>query len=556
MQMKGAKIVMEALIEQGVDLVFGYPGGTVIDIYDQLYQYSDRIRHVLCSHEQGGTHAADGYSRATGKTGVMIATSGPGATNVVTGIATAYMDSIPLIVLTGNVSVKVMGQDNFQEVDIVGTTLGIVKHSYRVHHIEELADTIREAFFLAADGRPGPVLIDIPKDVQQDVCEFTPRPRAVPGPHEPECSWDDIERAAEMMERSRRPLIYAGGGAKTSGALENILELSRRLDAPISCSLMAADLIPYDTARYLGMSGMHGLYASTKAISECDLMICVGGRFSDRTVGDPGKFAEKARIIHIDVDPAEIDKMIQSDLQLVGDANEVLECLLMKTKGASRPEWMAEIESMKEYGREHGFRWVGDLDPYFIIDTVSDMLPGDCPVVTDVGQHQMWVAQRYRFKQPRTFLSSGGFGTMGFGMGAALGAAIGTGKRSVLFTGDGSFAMDMCEFGTAVTEKAPVIVVVMNNGVLGMVREQQQFFTGSRYSATDTNRKTDFAAIAAAFGGLGLTADTPEGFKEAFAAALQTDGPVVIDCHISREEMVYPMVPPNGSVETILMPEE
>ena len=555
MQMTGAQIVIETLIEQGTEVVFGYPGGTVNDIYDQLYQNKDRIRHILCSHEQGGTHAADGYSRASGKTGVMIATSGPGATNTVTGVATAYMDSIPLVVLTGNVSISVMGQDNFQEVDIMGTTMGIVKHSYRVEKVEELADTIREAFYLAREGRPGPVLIDIPKDVQTAKCEFT---QAGVIPYEPaaRCTEEEIDAAVKLMEESRRPIIYVGGGAIYAGAEESILKLAQLLDAPISTSLMGVDAVPADTEGYLGMSGMHGHYASTKAISEADLYVAVGARFSDRSVGNKEKYASRARIVHIDVDPAEINKNIDSDVDLIGDANEVLKRIIAKVKGSRKPEWKAEIARMKEYEKKREPYFVGPLTPYGIIDAVCERVPEDTPVVTDVGEHQMWVAQRYRFRRPRTFLTSGGFGTMGFGMGAANGAATATGKRSILFTGDGSFAMNMMELGTAVTENIPVTVIVFNNGTLGMVRELQKFFVNEHYFATTTNRKTDFAALAEAFGAKGFKAATPEEFSEALEGALAAEGPSLIECMISPDELVYPMVPPNKSVDEIMLQEE
>ena len=555
MLMTGANIAIETLIEQGVEVIFGYPGGTVNDLYDQLYLNRDRIRHILCSHEQGGTHAADGYSRATGKTGVMLATSGPGATNTVTGIATAYMDSIPLVVLTGNVPISVMGQDNFQEVDIMGTTMGIVKHSYRVEKVEELADTIREAFYLAQEGRPGPVLIDIPKDVQQARCEFVPAQKQQYTPNVC-CTEEEIEEAVRLMEESRRPIIYVGGGAIPSGAQESIVKLAKALDAPISTSLMGVAAVPCDTEGYLGMSGMHGHYASTKAISEADLYVAVGARFSDRSVGNKEKYASRARIVHIDVDPAEINKNVDSDVELIGDANEILKMILAKVQGSQKPSWKAEIEQMKAYGKKHEPYFSGELTPYEVIDTVCELVPDDTPIVTDVGEHQMWVAQRYHFRKPRTFLTSGGFGTMGFGMGAANGAAVATGKRSILFTGDGSFAMNMMELGTAVTENIPVTVIVFNNGALGMVRELQKFFVNEHYFATTTNRKTDFAAMAEAFGAKGFKASTPEEFRKALESALAADGPSLVECAISKEELVYPMVPPNKSIDEIMLQEE
>ena len=553
MEMTGAQILMETLMEQGTDVIFGYPGGTVLDLYEQIYQNEGRLRHVLPAHEQGGIHAADGYARATGKTGVVLATSGPGATNLVTGIATAYLDSVPLVVITGNVASNVIGQDNFQEVDIVGVTLGIVKHSYRVARIEDLADEIREAYALAGSGRPGPVLLDIPKDIQQKKTEFIPKPAVSLWPANTEYTEADLETAAEWMESSRRPCIYCGGGVITSGAGSRIEELSRRLDAPICFSLMGLDAVPASFPGNLGMAGMHGRYASTRAISEADLLIAVGARFSDRAVGNKQKYAENAKIIHIDIDPAEIDKNVKADIGLVGDAGQILDEILKQVKGEKRPEWQQEIAEMRACEAACETRYQGTLTPFEIIDQVSRKLPKDTPIVTDVGQHQMWVAQRYPFEQPRTFLSSGGLGTMGFGMGAANGAAIGTGRRSVLFTGDGSFAMNMSELGTAVTEGLPVTVILMNNGTLGMVRQLQRFFSPGHYSQTTTGRKTDFVAFAKAMGAEGYRASTPEEFADALEAACSLDGPSVIECIIDPDEMVYPMVPPNQSIEEIIL---
>ncbi|MGN1231018.1 MAG: biosynthetic-type acetolactate synthase large subunit [Anaerotignum sp.] len=553
MEMTGAQILMETLLEQGTDVIFGYPGGTVLDLYEQIYQNEGRIRHVLPSHEQGGIHAADGYARATGKTGVVLATSGPGATNLVTGIATAYLDSVPLVIITGNVPTDLIGQDNFQEVDVFSLTYGIVKHSYRVARVEELADDIREAYALAASGRPGPVLIDIPKDVQQKKTNFTPQPPVKPRPVPSEYTEEEIREAIEMMEESKRPVIYCGGGVITAQAGKEIMELSQRLDAPISFSLMGLDAVPASFPASLGMSGMHGRYASTKAIAECDLLIAVGARFSDRAVGNKQKYAKNAKIIHIDIDPAEIDKNVTVDLPLIGDAKEILGRFLQSVKGGKKPQWQAEIQEMRAFEAAHETQYKGALTPFEIIDQVSRKMPKDTPVVTDVGQHQMWVAQRYPFEQQRTFLTSGGLGTMGFGMGASNGAAIGTGKRTVLFTGDGSFAMNFAELGTAVTESLPVIVILMNNGVLGMVRQLQEFFSNAHYSQTTTHRKTDFVAFAKAMGAEGYRAETPEELETALETACQAKGPVLIECMVDQDDLVYPMVPTNKSIDEIIL---
>lgn len=553
MEMTGAQILMETLLEQGTDVIFGYPGGTVLDLYEQIYQNEGRIRHVLPSHEQGGIHAADGYARATGKTGVVLATSGPGATNLVTGIATAYLDSIPLVIITGNVPTTLIGQDNFQEVDVFSLTYGIVKHSYRVARVEELAEDIREAYAIAASGRPGPVLIDIPKDVQQKKTKFVPKPPVEIPTVEGEYTEKEIAQAVKMMEKAKRPCIYCGGGVITAGAGEEIKELSRRLDAPICHSLMGMDAVPASFPASLGMAGMHGQYAATKAIAESDLLIAVGARFSDRAVGNKQKYAEKASIIHIEIDPAEVDKNVTVDLPLVGDAKEILGKILDKVEGCPKEKWQEEIAEMRTYGKEHETKYNGKLTPFGIIDQVSNVMPKDTPIVTDVGQHQMWVAQRYPFEKQRTFLSSGGLGTMGFGMGAANGACIGTGKKTVLFTGDGSFAMNFNELGTAVTEGLPVIVILMNNGVLGMVRQLQKFFSHGHYSQTTTNRKTDFVAFAKAMGAEGYRAETEEELAEAMKKAVEATGPVVIECMIDQEDMVYPMVPSNQSIDEIIL---
>jgi len=553
MELTGAQILMETLLEQGTDIIFGYPGGTVLDLYEQLYLNEGRIRHVLPAHEQGGIHAADGYARATGKTGVVLATSGPGATNLVTGIATAYLDSIPLVIITGNVACDMIGQDTFQEVDVFSLTFGIVKHSYRVEDVKDLADNIREAYSLASSGRPGPVLIDIPKDVQQKKTDFTPQEAAKPFPVKSRYTKEEIKEAIKLINSCKRPCIYCGGGIISSDAGEEIMALSRRIDAPVSCSLMGLDAIPASFENSLGMSGMHGRYSSTKAISECDLLIAAGARFSDRAVGRKSKYAPNAKIIHIDIDPAEINKNVNADLHLMGDAKDILEKLLKSVKKNEKKPWQKEISEIRKYEAEHETKYSSTLHPFEIIDQVSRKMPADTPIVTDVGQHQMWVAQRYPFEKQRTFLTSGGLGTMGFGMGAANGAALGTGKKTVLFTGDGSFAMNFSELGTAVTENLPVIVVLMNNGALGLVRQLQHFFVNAHYSQTTTNRKTDFVAFAKAMGAEGYKAETPEEFADALEKAYEAKGPVLIECIVDKEDMVYPIVPSNMSVDEIII---
>ena len=544
---------METLLEQGTDVIFGYPGGTVLDLYEQLYLNEDKIHHVLPAHEQGGIHAADGYARATGKTGVVLATSGPGATNLVTGIANAFLDSVPLVIITGNVATEFIGQDTFQEVDVFTLTLGIVKHSYRVAKVEDLAESVREAYILAGSGRPGPVLVDIPKDVQQKKTEFSPRPAVKKTAPKSLYTKDDIKTAIKMISASKRPLIYCGGGIISSGAENEILALSELIDAPVSCSLMGLDAVPESFHNFLGMSGMHGRYTSTKAISECDLLIAAGARFSDRAVGSKMKYAPNAQIIHIDIDPAEINKNVSVDLHLVGDAKDILGKLISSAQKSEKKQWQKEIAEMRKFEKEHETVYNSTLNPFEIIDMVGKKMPDDTPIVTDVGQHQMWVAQRYPFEKPRTFLTSGGLGTMGFGMGAANGAALGTGKKTVLFTGDGSFAMNFSELGTAVTENLPVIVVLMNNGSLGLVRQLQHFFVNAHYSQTATNRKTDFVAFAKAMGAEGYKAETPEEFAAALDKAYEAEGPAVIECIVDKTDMVYPMVPSNKSIDEIII---
>lgn len=550
MKISGAKIIMETLIEQGCDTVFGYPGGQVINIFDELYQYRDKINHVLTAHEQGASHAADGYARATGKVGVVIATSGPGATNLVTGIATAHLDSVPLVAITGNVPCSLLGRDSFQEVDIMGITMPITKHNFIVKDVTKLADTLRLAFKIAKSGRPGPVLVDIPKDIQINQCEFESK---TPEESYPIQSADEnkLRQAAELISQAKRPYIYCGGGVISSGASDEVISLAEKIDSPIGCSMMGLSAIPDDHPKFLGMQGMHGRYASSVAENEADLIIAAGARFSDRATGNTSKFAVGAKIIHIDVDNAEINKNIHAYLGIEGDIKDTLSQLVNMVEEKKNPEWSSRTEELKMIGN-NCISSKTALTPYNIIDIISSKADDDTVIVTDVGQHQMWTAQRYPFKKPRTFISSGGLGTMGFGMGAAIGANIATGKKSVLITGDGSFGMNLNELATAVSNNIPMIIVIMNNGVLGMVRQWQTLFFDKHYSNTTLNRKTDFVKLAEAFGAKGIRVDTPEAFESAFKATYAENAPFVIDCAVDCNEFVLPMLPPGGSIDDMI----
>ena len=550
MKISGAKIIMETLIEQGCDTVFGYPGGQVINIFDELYQYRDKINHVLTAHEQGASHAADGYARATGKIGVVIATSGPGATNLVTGIATAHLDSVPLVAITGNVPCSLLGRDSFQEVDIMGVTMPITKHNFIVKDVTKLADTLRLAFKIAKSGRPGPVLVDIPKDIQINQCEFESK---TPVESYPIQSADEnkLRQAAELISQAKRPYIYCGGGVISSGASDEVISLAEKIDSPIGCSMMGLSAIPDDHPKFLGMQGMHGRYASSVAENEADLIIAAGARFSDRATGNTSKFAVGAKIIHIDVDNAEINKNIHAYLGIEGDIKDTLSRLVNMVEEKKNPEWSSRTEELKMIGN-NCISSKTALTPYNIIDIISSKADDDTVIVTDVGQHQMWTAQRYPFKKPRTFISSGGLGTMGFGMGAAIGANIATGKKSILITGDGSFGMNLNELATAVSNNIPMIIVIMNNGVLGMVRQWQTLFFDKHYSNTTLNRKTDFVKLAEAFGAKGIRVDTPEAFESAFKAAYAENAPFVIDCAVDCNEFVLPMLPPGGSIDDMI----
>ena len=550
MKLSGADIIVRTLIEQGVEVVFGYPGGQILNVYDSLYKYQGEIKHILTAHEQGAAHAADGYARATGRVGVVMATSGPGATNLVTGIATAYLDSIPVVAITGNVPTTQLGTDSFQEIDITGITLPITKHNYVVGSVDELADTIREAFRLAVSGRPGPVLIDVPKDIQIAEAEYTEQEPIRPEPRQP-AKLIRIEAAAEAINLSQRPFIYFGGGLVNSDAQDELYELAEKLDAPIGCSLMGISGIPTDYPRFLGMQGMHGHYACSMAMHRADCIIALGVRFNDRVTGNRAKFAKNAKIIHIDVDGAELDKTVSAAHAMRGDLKLTLQKLLPLLEQKKLTDWRKSVEALKFEERQVIDNREG-LTPRAAILTLNKFLGENTPVATDVGQHQMWAAQSLSFTKKRRFLSSGGLGTMGFGMGAAIGAAVATKERSVLITGDGGFGMCLNELATAVTYNIPMVILLMNNGVLGMVRQWQTLFFNKHYSNTVLDRKTDFVALAKAFGADGAKAETLEELNSAFEAAFKANGPFVVECMIDKDEFVLPMLPPGGSMDDII----
>ncbi len=550
MKMTGAQIIIETLIEQGVDTVFGYPGGQVLNIYDELYKNSDRINHILAAHEQGAAHAADGYFRATGKTGVVIATSGPGATNLVTGIATAMLDSVPLVAITGNVPCDLIGRDSFQEIDITGITLPITKHNYFVNDINQLAFVIREAFQIARSGRPGPVLIDVPKDVQVALAEFENKEIF---PKFPNKIADEgaVNEAIELINNAERPYIYIGGGAIGAGVAEGVMALADKIDAVIGCSLMGLSAIPTDNPRFLGMQGMHGHYASSMAQNKADLILAIGVRFSDRATGNKKKYAKGAKIIQLDIDFAEINKNINVDIGIYGDIYDAFGRIAAGVKEKSLPEWTKLVSELKAT-EEANYIPSKRLTPKNTIDIINSVVTPETVIATDVGQHQMWAAQYCNFKEQRKFVSSGGLGTMGFGLGAAIGAAIGSECPTVLITGDGSFGMNLNEMATAVSTNANVKIVIFNNGVLGMVRQWQTLFFNKHYSNTNLERKTDFVKLAEAFGAKGYRVATPEEFKKVFTEAFSYDGPVLIDCAIDKDEFVLPMLPPGGSIDDMI----
>lgn len=552
MKLKGAQIIVETLIEQGASTVFGYPGGQVIDIYDALYLAQDRIHHIITAHEQGAAHAADGYARATGKVGVVIATSGPGATNLVTGIATAYLDSVPLVAITGNVPNSLIGRDSFQEVDITGVTMPITKHNFLVKRVEDLADTIREAFRIAKSGRPGPILVDVPKDVQNALYEYTAQKPVEKDPV-PAVNDSEIEKAIEMILAAEKPYIYIGGGAITDDAGAEVLALAEKIDAPIGCTMMGISAVPSSNPRWLGMEGMHGHYASSIAQNEADLIITAGCRFSDRGTGNTAKYARNAKIIHMDIDASELCKNIPVELGMTGSMKEILQKLAEKLPQQTHADWMARVAELQEKTRELEAQNPDELTPFTAIDALAEAADKETIVATDVGQHQMWVAQHYPFETPRTFISSGGLGTMGFGLGAAIGAATATGKKTILVTGDGSFGMNLNELATAVTNQTPVVVFIMNNGVLGMVRQWQTLFFDKHYSNTTLERKTDFVKLAEAFGMPGYRAMNMAELKEVLPKAFAEKGPVLVDCAIDCDAFVLPMLPPGGCIDDIIV---
>ncbi len=553
MLLSGAEIILKVLLEQDVDAVFGYPGGTVLNIYDELYKYSDRITHYTTCHEQGAAHAADGYARATGKTGVVIATSGPGATNLVTGIACAYFDSTPVVAITGNVAVALLGRDSFQEVDIAGVTMPITKHNYIVKDVNRLAVTLREAFQVAISGRPGPVLVDVPKDVQIAMAEYEPQEKQQKRPMPP-IKEEELDKAMEMILMAKRPYIYCGGGVVLSEAHKELARFADKLDAPIGTSMMGRTSISADNPRFLGMMGMHGRFASTKALNESDLLIAVGTRFSDRATGDKSEFSRGRMVLHIDIDPAEISKNIAVTRSIIGNVKTVLNILADRLPQQKHPEWAEEVANMKRCQQNDISMCESELTPQYVIEGVCGRMKPDELIATDVGQHQMWTTMYYSFKEPRTFITSGGLGAMGFGMGAAIGSCIATNKkRTVLFTSDGSFHMNMNELATAVSNDLPIIVVVLNNGVLGMVRQWQALFFEGRYSNTTLRRKTDFAKLADAFGAKGCRATTREEFDRCIEAAMKQNTPTLIDCVIDCDEQVLPMIPPNRGINDIIL---
>ena len=546
MQLTGAEIVIECLKEQGVDTVFGYPGGAILNVYDELYKHSDEITHILTSHEQGAAHAADGYARATGKVGVCFATSGPGATNLVTGIATAYMDSIPVVAITCNVGVALLGKDSFQEIDIAGITMPITKHNYIVKDVNDLADTIRKAFVIAQTGRPGPVLIDIPKDVTANKTEYVPEKITPVQPSEDICR-EDLDHALAMIRESRKPYIFVGGGAVLSGASKELYEFVKKVDAPVTDSLMGKGAFPGTDDLYTGMLGMHGTKTSNYGVSECDLLIVLGARFSDRVTGNAKKFASHAKILQFDVDAAEMNKYVLIDEGVIGDLKVVLSQINKELEQQDHADWIAKIRNYKEkypltYHPE------GLTGPY-VVEEIYRQTEGKAIIVTEVGQNQMWAAQFYKYTEPRTLLTSGGLGTMGYGLGASLGAKMGRPDKVVVnVAGDGCFRMNMNEIATAVRHNIPIIQVVVNNHVLGMVRQWQDLFYGQRYSATVLNDAVDFVKLAEAMGAAGFRATSREEFQETFAKALQLGKPVVIDCQIDSDEKVWPMVAPGAAI--------
>ncbi len=555
MQMTGAQIVIECLLEQGVDTVFGYPGGTILNVYDELYKYQDRIRHILTSHEQGAAHAADGYARSTGRVGVCMATSGPGATNLITGIATAYMDSIPLVAITCNVNVPLLGKDSFQEIDVTGVTMPITKHNFIVKDINVLADTIRKAFKIALSGRRGPVLVDIAKDVTAAKCDYEKTEKYIPHRNTDNISEKDIERAVKVIKAAKKPVIFAGGGCVSSRAEDELKEFAEKIDAPVTDSLMGKGAFDNTHPNYTGMLGMHGTKTSNLGVMKCDLLIAIGTRFSDRVIGNPKRFASKAKILHIDVDPAEINKNIRVDYSIIGDVKEVLKILNEKLEKMEHKEWLDTIHEMKsKMPLVYDFE---NLTGPSIISYIDKATDGDAIITTDVGQHQMWAAQYYHYRRPATFITSGGLGTMGFGLGACIGAKVGNPDKHVInIAGDGCFRMNLNELATASRYNIPIIQIVFNNHVLGMVRQWQDLFYGQRYSNTVLMDKVDFVKVSEGLGVRAVKVTTNDEFKKAFDEALTLNEPFVIECIIDNDDKVWPMVAPGDSIDKVFTAED
>lgn len=546
MQLTGSQILIECLKEQGVDTVFGYPGGAILNVYDEFYKHSDEIKHILTSHEQGASHAADGYARATGKVGVCFATSGPGATNLVTGIATAYMDSVPVVAITCNVGVPLLGKDSFQEIDIVGVTLPITKHNFIVKDVNKLADVIRDAFRIAKEGRPGPVLIDIPKDVTAKMADYEYKTPVVPEANK-NIDSNEIAEAIDMIKKARKPFVFVGGGSIISGASAEIAEFVEKVDAPVCDTLMGKGAFDGTSERYTGMLGMHGTKTSNFGVMECDLLIVLGARFSDRVTGDTSKFASNARILQIDIDPAEINKNIKVDMSIVGDIKVVLEAINARLDKENHKEWMDHIYEMK---KEYPLRYNKDIltGPY-LMEKIFEVTDGNAIITTEVGQHQMWAAQYYKYKEPRTFLSSGGLGTMGYGLGACIGAKLGRKDKIVInIAGDGCFRMNMNELATATRYNIPIIEIIVNNHVLGMVRQWQTLYYGQRYSYTVLEDQVDYVKVAEGLGAKAYRVETKEDFEAALKDAIAMNIPCVLDCHIEKDDKVFPMVSPGASL--------
>lgn len=548
MQLNGSQIIIECLLEQGVDTIFGYPGGAILNVYDELYRYQDRIRHVLTSHEQGASHAADGYARATGRVGVCMATSGPGATNLVTGIATAYMDSVPMVAITCNVALSLLGKDSFQEVDIAGITMPITKHSFIVKDVNNLAGAMRRAFKIAQSGRPGPVLVDVTKDVTAALTDFAPQTPEIIQRKVDTISQDDIDAVLKVIRESDKPMIFAGGGTVISGADAELKEFVRKVDAPVTDSLMGKGAFDGNDPYYTGMLGMHGTKTANRSVTECDLLLVLGSRFSDRVIGNAEKFASRAKIVQIDIDPVEINKNIQIDYSIVGDLKSILEILNKKLEQQYHKEWIDKVMARKEalpmnYNQEV-------LTGPYVIERISELTENEAIITTDVGQHQMWAAQYYKYRRPRQLLTSGGMGTMGYGLGACIGAKIGMPEKTVInIAGDGCFRMNMNEIATAARYHVPIIQVVFNNHALGMVRQWQTLFYGKRYSSTILEDKMDFCRVSEAMGARAIRVTKKEEVDDAIKEALAAGEPVVIEVVIPQDDKVWPMVAPGAAIE-------